>query len=421
MPAVLGGALTALVMVLAAGASTGASTPPESRPPTDGGGGLITLVTGDRVLVGAGAPGRESVTMVPGPDSPSDAVQVRRTADRTYVLPAAAQPYLAAGTLDPGLFDVTGLLAQGYGDESSSTLPLIVQYTGERPAERELPGGAVTGALASIDADAVEQEKDSASRFWTTFSQAAGPGAREDGGAISHVWLDGTVRASLDESVPQIGAPTAWEAGHAGEGAVVAVLDTGVDGTHPDLAGQVVAERNFSSSADAVDRLGHGTHVASTVAGTGAASDGRFRGVAPEAKLIAGKVLDDSGTGQMSDVIAGMEWAVEQGADVVNLSLSAEPTDGQDPASLAVNRLTEESGALFVTSAGNVGPDRETVATPATADAALAVGAVDGDDILASFSSRGPRLTDGAIKPEITAPRRRDHGGAVDHHRGRRR
>lgn len=396
----------ALAMVLTAGASTAASpppAPPEAPGAVAGGGGrLITLVTGDRVLVGAGEPGRESVTMVPGPDSPSDAVQVRRTADRTYVVPAAAQPFLAAGTLDPGLFDVTGLVAQDYGDESRATLPLIVQYSGARSAARELPGATVTAALNSIDAVAVEQDKDAAARFWSTFAQGAG--ARGAGGAISHVWLDGTVRASLDESVPQIGAPQAWEDGHAGAGAVIAVLDTGVDGTHPDLAGQVVAERNFSTSDDAVDRFGHGTHVASIAAGTGAASDGRFRGVAPEAKLLSGKVLDDFGSGLVSDVIAGMEWAVEQGADVVNLSLGTVPTDGQDPASLAVDRLTEESGVLFVIAAGNFGDGPETVTSPAAADAALAVGAVDGDDILAPFSGRGPRLTDRAIKPEISAP-----------------
>ncbi len=393
-------------MVLTAGASIGAPPPPTPSGPGDagsgGGGRLITLVTGDRVLVGAGEPGRENVTMVPGPDSPSDAVQVRRTADRTYVLPGAAQPFLAAGTLDPGLFDVTGLVAQGYGDENRSTLPLIVQYSGAREAARELPGATVTAALDSIDAVAVEQDKDAAGQFWSTFAQGAG--ARGAGGAISHVWLDGTVRASLDESVPQIGAPQAWEDGYAGAGAVIAVLDTGIDATHPDLAGQVVAERNFSSSDDTLDRFGHGTHVASIAAGTGAASDGRFRGVASEAKLISGKVLGDYGSGQLSDVIAGMEWAVEQGADVVNLSLSAGPTDGRDPAALAVDRLTDESGVLFVAAAGNDGPGPETVGSPASADAALAVGAVDGDDVLAPFSSRGPRLTDGAIKPEISAP-----------------
>ncbi|SDU64863.1 Serine protease, subtilisin family [Jiangella alkaliphila] len=396
----------ALAMVLTAGAST--AEPPPPAPPeapgavAGGGGRLITLVTGDRVLVGAGEPGRESVTMVPGPDSPSDAVQVRRTAEGTYVVPAAAQPLLAAGTLDPALFDVTGLVAQGYGDEDRATLPLIVQYSGARTAARELPGATVTTALDGIDAVAVEQDRDAAARLWSMFAQA--DGARGAGAAISHVWLDGTVRASLDESVPQIGAPQAWEDGYAGAGAVIAVLDTGVDATHPDLAGQVVAERNFSMSADAVDRDGHGTHVASTAAGTGAASNGSFRGVAPEAKLISGKVLDDYGFGQVSDLIAGMEWAVEQGADVVNVSLGTEPTDGQDPASLAVDRLTEESGALFVIAAGNFGDGPETVTSPAAADAALAVGAVDGDDVLAPFSSRGPRLADGAIKPEITAP-----------------
>ncbi|MFD0539314.1 S8 family serine peptidase [Actinomadura luteofluorescens] len=128
----------------------------------------------------------------------------------------------------------------------------------------------------------------------------------------------------------QVGAPQAWSAGYTGEGAKVAVLDTGVDAGHPDLQGRIAETRNFSESADAADRVGHGTHVASTVAGTGAASRGERRGVAPRADLLIGKVLDDEGSGTDSSVIAGMEWAAPR-ADVVNMSLGGAPTDGTDP------------------------------------------------------------------------------------------
>ncbi|MFJ2163600.1 S8 family serine peptidase [Streptomyces sp. NPDC087856] len=116
-------------------------------------------------------------------------------------------------------------------------------------------------------------------------------------------------------------------------------------------------------------------------------------------------VLDDSGSGQDSWVLAGMEWAaVEEHADVVNMSLGTDaPSDGTDPQSAAVNRLTAQTGTLFVVAAGNVGaPD--TISGPGAADAALTVAAVDADDNVASFSSQGPRVGDGALKPEISAP-----------------
>ncbi|MFC7614573.1 S8 family serine peptidase [Actinokineospora soli] len=208
------------------------------------------------------------------------------------------------------------------------------------------------------------------------------------------------MRATLDRSVPQIGAPAAWSAGHTGAGTTVAVLDTGIDETHPDLVGAVAGARNFSGSDTTDDRFGHGTHVAATVTG-----DGRYKGVAPDAKLLNGKVLDDNGGGTESDIIAGMEWAAAEGADVVNMSLGSPfPSDGTDPMSQAVNRITAETGALFVIAAGNSGPGEQSIGSPAAADAALTVGAVDRDGAIADFSSRGPRIKDGAIKPDITAP-----------------
>ncbi len=99
-----------------------------------------------------------------------------------------------------------------------------------------------------------------------------------------------------------------------------------------------------------------------------------------------------------------MEWAVGAEADVVNMSLGGGPTDGTDPLSVAVNELSDTSDTLFVVSAGNDGPGASTVGTPGSADRALTVGAVDRDESLADFSSRGPRLGDLAIKPDITAP-----------------
>lgn len=222
---------------------------------------------------------------------------------------------------------------------------------------------------------------------------------------MPRVWLDGRVRAALDRSTAQIGAPEVWKNGHRGEDVKVAVLDTGVDASHPDLAGRVSEAEDFSGSSGTGDAFGHGTHVASIVGGSGAASGGDRKGVAPGADLLIGKVLGDDGFGTESQVIDGMEWAVARGADVVNMSLGSDtPSDGTDPMSRALNELSASSGALFVVAAGNAGPGEGTIGSPAAADAALTVGAVDRDDSLADFSSRGPRAGDDAVKPDVTAP-----------------
>ena len=183
------------------------------------------------------------------------------------------------------------------------------------------------------------------------------------------------------------------------------MLDTGYDPTHPDLAGRVADSANFTTDATVTDGNGHGTHVASTVAGNGAASDGLRKGVAPGAKLLVGKVLADAGYGEDSWVLAGMVWAVDHHADVISMSLGGDTDDGSHPLSQAVNELSATSDSLFVIAAGNNGSQgASTVSSPGAADAALTVGAVDVHDVMAPFSSRGPRFRNGALKPEVVAP-----------------
>lgn len=215
---------------------------------------------------------------------------------------------------------------------------------------------------------------------------------------IAKIWLDGKVKADLADSTAQAGAPGVG-GGDTGEGVEVAVLDTGVDTGHPDLAGRIASAETFVPGESVTDANGHGTHVAFTVAGTGAASDGREKGVAPGARLHIGKVLSDDGTGQDSWLMAGMEWAArDQHAKIINMSLGGPSTDGSDPLSLAVNRLSEETGALFTVAAGNTGPADFSVGAPGVAAAALTVGAVGGTDTLADFSGRGPHPGDRGVK-----------------------
>ncbi|MFE4048310.1 S8 family serine peptidase [Streptomyces sp. YIM B13518] len=356
----------------------------------------ITLITGDRVAVDAKgrvvglerAEGREHIP-----------VQLRRTGGHTLVLPADAARLVASGKLDQRLFDVTELNKATTRGSQKRGLKVIVGYRGAaRAAKADVrDAGTVRRTLKTLNADAVQTPHEDAPELWDAVTN----GDRTASG-IAHVWLDGVRKASLDTSVAQIGTPKAWAAGYDGKGVKIAVLDTGVDATHPDLKGQVTASKNFSPAATAGDKVGHGTHVASIAAGTGARSKGTYKGVAPGAKILNGKVLDDAGYGDDSGILAGMEWAAAQGADVVNLSLGGMDTPEVDPLEAAVDKLSAEKGVLFAIAAGNEGP--QSVGSPGSADAALTVGAVDDKDKLADFSSTGPRVGDGAIKPDVTAP-----------------
>ncbi len=364
----------------------------------------VTLVTGDVVQLSTYPDGRQAAAVQRGPASEHGNFQTVERDGHAYVIPDVAAPYLRSGLLDEKLFDVTGLAAQGY----TEALPLILEY-GTSAASlraRSTPAGArKLRDLPSIGATTVDVRRAEATRFWQSVDDNR-PEARVSPRLdrnLRRISLDAKVTVSLDASVPKIGAPAAWQAGYDGTGVTVAVLDTGIDDTHPDLAGRVAEAVNFSDAPETTDRYGHGTHVASTVAGSGAASGGRYKGVAPGAKLLSGKVLNNSGSGETSWIIAGMEWAAAR-AKVVSMSLGGGPTDGTDPLSQAVNRLSAQYGTLFVIAAGNSGPRADTVAAPGAADAALTVGASTKTDVLAGFSSRGPRLGDRAVKPEIVAP-----------------
>ncbi|WP_406261009.1 S8 family serine peptidase [Actinacidiphila glaucinigra] len=408
--ALLGGAAVNVQAAPAEGASRPVLRPGSVFGAGSGSGGparTVTLVTGDTVTVDragkvtgvSAAEGREGMTF-----------RISRAAGgHAFTVPRDAERLLADGTVDRRLFDVTRLVDLGYDDASRPDLPLIVTYPeGGSVAARSLwaSGARVARDLPSVNGEALRARKSETATLWGTLT-GTGAGARSAAGGISakaeRIWLDGKVEASLDRSTAQIGAPAAWAAGYDGTGVTVAVLDTGVDATHPDLKDRVDAQKNFSETPDTVDRVGHGTHVASTVAGSGARSGGKYKGVAPGARIISGKVLDDSGAGRESDIIAGMQWAVDQGAKVVNLSLGGEDTPGTDPVERAVNRLSADSGTLFVVAAGNRGPAAGAIGTPGSAAAALTVGAVDRADSIAEFSSRGP-AADGSLKPDLTAP-----------------
>ncbi|MFC0628097.1 S8 family serine peptidase [Kribbella deserti] len=363
----------------------------------------VTLITGDVVEVSEAGSGRRAATVRPAAGRERIAFQTLEVDGGLRVIPTDAVPLLATGVLDADLFDVEELLADGFGDHAATSLPLIVKYAGSPAARsRTLAGTTTTRALDSIGGAAVSAGKSTLPGLWKTLAPTGSMTSLASAG-IDKIWLDGKVRAVLDRSVAQIGAPAVWQSGFQGGGVKVAVLDTGIDANHPDVSGKIEQSRDFSGSSGIGDNFGHGTHVAATIAGTGAGSNGLRKGVAPKADLLIGKVLGDDGYGQESWIIEGMEWAAGQGAAVVNMSLGGSATDGTDPMSVAVDQLTESTGTLFVISAGNEGADG-TIGTPGAARSALTVGAVDRNENLADFSSRGPRLGDEGLKPEITAP-----------------
>jgi subtilisin family serine protease len=217
-----------------------------------------------------------------------------------HVIPADVR-HLVGGLLDLDLFNVSALERMGYGDARAPSLPLIVQRrTAGRPPALAAASLRPVRELSSLRATAVRQPRAAAAKLGAALAATGATATRTTGAlaGVRRVWLDRRFRATaLDPNLTQVGAPAAWAAGLTGKGVKVAVLDTGIDRGHPDLRGnKVVAEANFSEAASTADRLGHGTHVASIVAGTGARSGGRRKGAGFRASLLNGKVLDDAGS-----------------------------------------------------------------------------------------------------------------------------
>ncbi|WP_143230643.1 S8 family serine peptidase [Actinosynnema sp. ALI-1.44] len=369
---------TAVVAVLASGLSV---LPAAADPVAPAGKAepskTVTLITGDKVTV-TRQNGTWDARIEPAERAGERVSFIKSvTAKGVTVIPSTVLPQIQSGKLDRALFDVTKLIDLGYDDAHTSEIPLLV----ESPAAKTL--GKLTRDLPRARMSAVAVPKQQAREQVTTTS--------------GRIWLNGKAFPTLDQSVPQVGGPVAWQAGQTGVGAKIAVLDTGYDANHPDLAGIVKGEKDFTGEG-IKDTNGHGTHVASTAAGRG----GRYTGVAKGADLVIGKVCAASGC-PFDAILEGMQWAADSGAKVVNMSLGAGASDGTGPLDTAINRISAEKGTLFVVASGNYGPSTR-VGTPAAADAALAVASVSKQDKYSAFSQPGPRVKDNALKPDIAAP-----------------
>ncbi len=197
-----------------------------------------------------------------------------------------------------------------------------------------------------------------------------------------------------------------------GSGVTIAIVDTGIDSAHLDLNDHKVIGwiDLINGHSSPYDDQGHGTHVASIAAGRG---DGnyRYKGVAPNASLVGVKVLDANGSGSMTQIIQGVEWLIDHkeqyNIQIANISLgSTRSSDGRDALSQVVN-VAVDYGMTVVVAAGNSGPNKYTIGTPAAAEKAITVGSMADVGEMGYFqnlySSRGP-TSDERIKPDVSAP-----------------
>lgn len=235
---------------------------------------------------------------------------------------------------------------------------------------------------------------------------------------IEYISFDSKVFALLDIGTATIGANEPWNKEIQGEGITVAVIDTGIN-PHNDFTkpkNRIIGFKDFvNNKSDPYDDNGHGTHVSGIIASSGYSSRGKYMGVAPKANLLSIKALDENGSGNTSNIINAITWVIETKSEyntkILNLSLGSPANNpcSKDPLCKAVSKAVN-SGLVVVVAAGNSGPLSNSILSPGINPDVITVGAIDdkrtvehNDDIIASFSSRGPTV-DGLQKPDLVAP-----------------
>jgi serine protease AprX len=220
----------------------------------------------------------------------------------------------------------------------------------------------------------------------------------------------------LDIAAGTLHMQAVWDQGYRGQGIGIAIIDTGI-APHPDLASRIVAFHDVvNGQASPYDDNGHGSHVSGIAAGNGSASNGRLVGMAPEASLIGVKVLSAKGSGSNSNIIDGIQWAVQNkqryNIRAMNISIGGPDWIGwqHDPLAQAVEKAVG-TGIVVAVAAGNAGPQAQTVETPGIAPSAITVANLDenftpdrSDDSINDSSSRGPTKHDQLAKPDVAAP-----------------
>lgn len=220
----------------------------------------------------------------------------------------------------------------------------------------------------------------------------------------------------MDRVRRQIGASYAYEKGLFGAGIGVAVLDSGLDMTHPDLKHRVVYSYNYlNHTKDIFDDCGHGTHVTGIIGGTGMASGGRYQGLAPRCHFVSLKVLDRTGNGNSGSVIQALHWLLEHGREydvrIINISVGSNVQEISVKSEL-IQAVEEAWNAGFVVcaAAGNQGPGPDSITSPGTCEEVITVGSSDDDKEVqfqgnkkVNYSGRGS-ANGRIVKPDIVAP-----------------
>jgi serine protease AprX len=226
--------------------------------------------------------------------------------------------------------------------------------------------------------------------------------------------------APPERNIEAVNADRLWVQGNLGQGAVVALMDTGADVNHPDLADSWRGGTNswfdpFGRYLEPYDDNGHGTAVLGIIVGTD--KGGTTIGVAPDAKWIAAAMFDDAGDTLISVLHQVFQWfldpdgnpATDDAPDVVNASWGFDSFPGRCDSTFALDiEMLNAAGIAVVFAAGNSGPRDSTSISPANNTGAVAVGAVDEFNVIEPSSARGPSACDGRIYPDVVAPGRRD-------------
>ncbi len=233
---------------------------------------------------------------------------------------------------------------------------------------------------------------------------------------IRYISSDVEAHTQMDIAAKVIGASRLHRKGITGKGITIAVIDTGIsphrDFTKPRY--RIKAFKDFVEERNVpYDDNGHGTFVAGVAAGNGYSSNGKYRGVAPDAQLVIIKAMDKNGSGDTTRILDAMQWINDNrerlGIKVVSMSIGAMPTTATVDALASGADALWEKGLFVVAAAGNSGPNPRTITTPGVSHKVVTVGASDDkrtltmkDDTIADFSSRGP--ANRGIKPDIVAP-----------------
>lgn len=243
---------------------------------------------------------------------------------------------------------------------------------------------------------------------------------------VKYISPDRPNQALLDRAAPAVNAPIAWQSGLDGAGIGVAVVDSGIiddDDLRGAAGSRIVYAEDFTGLGKTIDKYGHGTHIAGIIGSMASDSAGMFKGVAPNVRLISLRALNASGQGTDSSVIAAIDAAIalkdRYNIRVLNLSVGRPIFESYqlDPLCQAVERAWQ-ADIVVVVAAGNRGRDDSqhtggygTIASPGNDPYVITVGAMKSngtptrsDDLIASYSSKGPTLIDHIAKPDLVAP-----------------